>query len=327
MALVYPGDSGSGDNQTQNNNFNNYDNTSVALMCRGNNFKLNSSDPAYQYQTQKIIQNTVRVPSSLYTMNLGALSVYQKPSPIIRLGVNWNQMSDRALPHYQTGSGNSQGSAYHGSSLRHTQTRARPGAGTPGGAGVDIKHNSYYRYMDRLKAKKDIRRGVIPPTFGLPIPFNRAAPIYGGKTVKTAIVEGCDCPINGIRSLRDDAIIYRAHFDPFMFSSKVVYVVGQKVYARVSNTTPVLPAIILNIDATRTLFTVQFVGDSSIAVVSDAQILPYFPCNCGSTGAFDAATDNGYALGGKIVEYCYLLNTLTGPNYLAAIENLISPAI
>jgi hypothetical protein len=317
MALFYPGDPGSGSSQTQNNNF---DDIHVGLMCRGNSFKLNSTDSAYQYQTQKIIQNTVRVPASLYTSDLGALSVYQRPS--LRTGVNWNQMSDRAVPHIQTNSGSSQGSFYHGSSTRHTQTRCRPGACTPGGAGVDIKHNSYYRYMDRLKAKKDIRRGVIPPTFGIPFPFVPAFPIYGGKTVKTAIVSGCGCPTDYSRTLRDDALIYQAHFNPLMFDTSIVYSVGQFVYARLSNVTPVLKAQIIAIVGA--VYTVKFVNDSSVANVSSLQLMPYFPCNCGGS----TPVETGAALSnGKIVEFCYVLNAVTGPDYLATIAKLVAPAI
>ena len=49
--------------------------------------------------TQKRIWNSVRVAASEYVMNLGALTVYQKPYTIPMFNnVNWNQMSDRALP-------------------------------------------------------------------------------------------------------------------------------------------------------------------------------------------------------------------------------------
>ena len=151
---------------------------------------------ATQYQTQKIIQNTVRVPSSLYTMNLGALTVYQKPNNTYEKitvndvnletvpGTNWNQMSDRKIPHiqYQIYS--------RASSTKHTITRCRPGAGSPGGIGVDIKHNSYDRYLAKLKGKGPVRRGIIP----VDIPFNRASPIYGNKIYKTSIIN-CNCPI------------------------------------------------------------------------------------------------------------------------------------
>jgi len=41
--------------------------------------------------------------------------------------------------------------------------------------------------LNRLKGKGPVRRGVVPPTFGKPLPFNPAFPIYGGKTMKTSI--------------------------------------------------------------------------------------------------------------------------------------------
>jgi len=326
MALVYPGDPGSGSTQTQNNNFKNFG-SNLNLSCRGNNFQLNTSDPAYQYQTQKLIQNTVRVPSSLYTMNLGALNVYQKPSLLLGIGVNWNQMSDRALPHYQTNSATSQGSFYHGSSLRHTQTRNRPGAGTPGGYGVDIKHNSYYRYLDRLKAKRDIRRGVIPPTYGLPIPFNPAIPVYGGKTVKTSIVSGCDCPADNIRSYRDDAIIYKAYVDPFMFSSEIIYEVGQKIYAQVSLSSPVLEATILDIDTIDNTYTVQFVINSNVAIVNSNQIIPFFPCQCSDKNVLNNNGVSGYEINGVIVDVCTAIDGLNTQNSVELILREVAPII
>jgi Pyruvate/2-oxoacid:ferredoxin oxidoreductase delta subunit len=153
-------------------------------------FYLTSGDPAYQYQTQKIIQKTVGVNSSLYADNLSALNIYQYPTPSQK--VNWNQMSDRRFPHYQPNCGYSNGSTYHGSSTRHTQTALRPGATNPGGWGVDIKHNSYYRYLGKLKGQKPFRRGVVPYDYGKPILYNPANPIHGAKTLKTNIVNGCN---------------------------------------------------------------------------------------------------------------------------------------
>ena len=153
---------------------------------------LNGNTPADQYQKLKLIQNTVRVYSSLYTSNLGPLNVYRQPTKATQ-GVCWNQMSDRPVPSVQktvvpTGSNNSL-------NRRHTSvTSSKPGGQSPGGIGCDIKHNSYDRYLNRLKGKGPLRRGVIPPTFGQPIPFNPAYPIYGGKTTKTNIVSGCNCP-------------------------------------------------------------------------------------------------------------------------------------
>ena len=174
--------------------------------CRGCNRNLSSNNPASQYQRQKIIQKQVRGYSSVYTMNLGALNAYQKPNTIpetfalngmnlvVSPGVNWNQMSDRRIPHIQrarTAPGTNPG----GNSVRHVVTRLRPGALSPGGIGVDIKHNSYDRYLNRLKGRAPLRRGLIPPKYGREfIPFDPAFPIYGGKVVKTSMVNRCNCP-------------------------------------------------------------------------------------------------------------------------------------
>ena len=150
---------------------------------------LSRNTPADQYQRLKLIQNTVRVPASLYTMNLGSLT----SGAISSNGVCWNQMSDRLVPSVQrsivpTGANNSL------NSLRGSVTSSRPGCQSPGGVGCDIKHNSYERYLNRLKAKEPLRHGIIPSGFGPnSIKFVRAFPIYGGKTTKTNIINGCVC--------------------------------------------------------------------------------------------------------------------------------------
>ena len=41
---------------------------------------LTGNTPADQYQRLKLIQNTVRVPGSLYAANLGPLTAYQQPT-------------------------------------------------------------------------------------------------------------------------------------------------------------------------------------------------------------------------------------------------------
>jgi len=171
-----------------------YNNTHTMTEISSN--ILVKSSAAYQYQNLKIIQNTVRVPASLYMSDLGDLTVFQSAQNAPHQ-VNWNQMSDRVVRHYQTNSAQSQGGGgvFKGSSTRHTQTGTRPGSCTPGGYGVDMKHNSYYRYLARLKGQKPVRRGPVPPTFGLPLPYNPAFPIYGGKTVKMNIINNCNCPI------------------------------------------------------------------------------------------------------------------------------------
>ena len=164
----------------------------IACRYRNCNTNLTGNSPADQYQRLKLIQNTVRVYSSLYTANKGPLSAYKKPT-IKTNNVCWNQMSDRPFPSVQratipTGFYNSL------NSRRSSVTSSKPGSQTPGGVGCDIKHNSYDRYLNRLKGKGPLRRGIIPPNFGQPIPFNPAFPVYGGKTTKTNIVNGCNCP-------------------------------------------------------------------------------------------------------------------------------------
>lgn len=163
-------------------------------------FRCNSdttlAQPFILHQKLKLIQNTVRVASSLYTSNIGALTVYETPTKKMQ-NVCWNQMSDRPLPSVQkatvpTGSNNSL-------NKKHTSvTSSRPGGQTPGGVGCDIKHNSYERYLNRIKGKGPLKKGVVPVNFGKTVPFNPAFPIYGGKTIKTNIVNGCDCVKNNI---------------------------------------------------------------------------------------------------------------------------------
>ena len=117
------------------------------------------------YSNQKIINNTVRVPSSLYQNDLSAINIYQKP--VLQTGQNWNQMSDRALPHGQPGN--------------------------PRSYGVDVKHNSYYRYYGRLKGKGPVLAEKWPVVFGSPqLPFNYVYPVYGNKLFKTNIL-GMKC--------------------------------------------------------------------------------------------------------------------------------------
>jgi len=242
----------------------------VKSGCRGCNRNLASNDPASQYQRQKIIQNTVRVPASLYTDNLGALNVYEKPDP--RFGVNWKQMSDRAIPHIQT--------TYvptRGNSTKSSITRNRPGAMSPGGKGVDMKHNSYDRYLARIKGKAPLRRGVVPPSFGAPqIPFNQAFPIYGGKKFKTNIVNNCNCPLEetGLADRR----IYKSPLQNEIYSVEYTFNVGDFVYA--TKNTGIIghyyKAVIILAELNGYL--IQFVDDSTQEFKTKAELLIYFDC-------------------------------------------------
>ena len=62
--------------------------------------------------------------------------------------LNWNQASDRFQPHKTLVSSII---PTNGNSTKRTKTACRPGAMNPGGSGVDVKHNSYDRYLARKK--------------------------------------------------------------------------------------------------------------------------------------------------------------------------------
>lgn len=245
---------------------------------------LTSNTPANQYQRLKLIQNTVRVQASLYVSNLGSLSAYQKPTRYTH-GVCWNQMSDRAVPSVQkavipTGSNSTL-------NRRHTSvTSSRPGCQAPGGVGCDIKHNSYDRYLNRLKGKGPLKRGVIPPTFGAPIPFNPAFPIYGAKTTKTSIVSGCDCPEEDV--IKQDMRIYN---DPKWKPEPVTtyeFGVGDNVYAIQKGTTYYSKAVIVSVN--NDIYVIQFEDGVQQTVTNVHELLVYYNCNC--TGESNGYTYN-----------------------------------
>lgn len=253
------------------------------LGCRSCNTNSSGSTPADQYQRLKLIQNTVRIYGSLYTANLGPLTAYKKPisDPNNNLyGVCWNQMSDRPVPSVQkatipTGFANSM-------NRKHTSvTSSRPGCQTPGGVGCDIKHNSYDRYLNRLKGKGPMRRGVVPPNFGKPIVFNPAFPVYGGKTMKTNIVNGCSCDLNP----KQDILIYNNPLwqpYPDFTSAKYGFGVGNYVYAIKTGTHYYSKALIIAVN--NGIYTIQFVDcedgtDGTIQNVNNVNELLYYPCD------------------------------------------------
>jgi len=317
--------------QTYNGSTQLYGKPREIFSCRGCNYNLAGMGPASQYQRQKLIQNTVRVYASLYTTNLASLSAYRRPLFQFQLLqqngaeylapplVNWNQMSDRPVPAVQVGK-TSSGSAYRASSTRHTIVRNRPGALTPGGAGVDIKHNSYERYLNRIKGKAPLRRGVIPPNYGEPIPCNPAYPIYGGKTVKTAIVNNCDCPDIG-DNMASNARIYESranYLQELILSVGYKFNVGDFVWANNNYSTPdiatMYKAKILAI--TEGMATIQFVNDGSIINTPIGTLLIYFECNCQTSlslneqilGLEYSTTANEY-LNAQSQLFCSLLST------------------
>ena len=133
--------------------------------------------------TQKKIWNVVRVPSSLYTMNIAALNVVDMSGTGMNF-TNWNQMSDRNLPSVQ-GAYRGLYAPSRGNSTKTSLTRMRPGAGAPGGQGVDVKHNSYARYLARRKAT-NIRTQTRNVTNSGTLPSG--TPLQGNKTRSYGIV-------------------------------------------------------------------------------------------------------------------------------------------
>lgn len=113
--------------------------------------------------TQKRIWNQVRAPASTYLMNLSAFTSAENRLASGK-NVNWNQLSDRVLAGKQPAL-----NPTHGNSLRRTLTSDKPGAGTPGGSGVDVKHDSYARFLNRKKAsnlKTQTKNIATVPSYG-----------------------------------------------------------------------------------------------------------------------------------------------------------------
>ena len=129
-----------------------------------------------QEQNQRLIWNVARVPSSMYTMNLAVQNVVGGNSNTPQSqygGVNWNQMSDRAVPSVVTGTLN----------IPRNRTKAWPGHTSAPGAGVDVKHDSYARYLARKKASnlKTNKQNPLP------------APQQGNKQYAIGLIPGCVC--------------------------------------------------------------------------------------------------------------------------------------
>ena len=116
----------------------------------------------------KRITGTVRVSSSEYQMNKASgLSTQNiifnrlQPKPVydrddLKLH-QWNQSSDRAFPSRFNRKLNVNVPS-HGNSTKTSLTRHRPGAGAGGKQlGVDLKHNSYHRYLLKKKGLKPLR--------------------------------------------------------------------------------------------------------------------------------------------------------------------------
>jgi hypothetical protein len=231
--------------------------------CRNCDTNLTSNVPADQYQRLKLIQNTVRVGSSLYTMNLGALTT-SGGNPT---NVSWNQMSDRAVASVQ------KSTVPTTKSTRHSSTSSRPGGQNPGGIGCDIKHNSYERRLNRLKGKALLKRGPVPANFGDPIVSTRADPVSGGKTMTTNIVTSCVCSTANQNRLYIDPNNY--NLEPLTYTFEA----AQQVYAIQNRNNFYSVATILTVYDNGTSYLVLF-GDGSQETKMISELRIYYPCVC-----------------------------------------------
>lgn len=124
--------------------------------------------------TQKKIWGLVRESSSSYLGTISSVTVVgplrdmnsNKPLAVFS-GVNWNQSSDRNVPSVEQ------------RHIPRNRTRLRPGSFAGGNSkGVDIKHNSYARFLARKKGKHLTTR---PNLSQGPDTLNLEKPIQGNK--------------------------------------------------------------------------------------------------------------------------------------------------
>ena len=109
--------------------------------------------------TEKRIQNQVHVDESQYIDVLSSVTIANdylilaaQPSLASSTWGNPNNlrnMSDRRIPHGL----NYTNVPSRGNSVKSTVTSNRPGGMAPGGGGVDVKHDSYARYLGKLKGQ------------------------------------------------------------------------------------------------------------------------------------------------------------------------------
>ena len=105
--------------------------------------------------TQRLIQNQARVQSSLYTYNLSSLSINNE---FDKTKERWDNRSDRKQKHGQESQNNSSIKANHG---------------------VDIKHNSYHRYLGKKTGNYLLQENK----------SSNLKPKYGNKTYKFGLIQ------------------------------------------------------------------------------------------------------------------------------------------
>jgi hypothetical protein len=122
--------------------------------------------------TQLLILKQRRMSSSQYLSNIAAVTTNGpqiENSPLAKYSyVNWKQSSDRNQPSIVPATSVV---PTRGNSLRSSITRLRPGSTQSGGEGVDVKHNSYNRFLNKLKSNT-LRKGWSNQYKPAPLPSN-----------------------------------------------------------------------------------------------------------------------------------------------------------
>lgn len=129
-----------------------------------------------QLSVQKKIWKLVGASSSQYQDNLATMNVFGSLGPCV---APWTQGSDRKSPGQPT------------SYVPRARTRGRPGGlGTSGefAKGVDVKHNSYYRYLAR---KKGLHVATMPNLSNVTNIENLPLPQKGNKRYALGFVGNC----------------------------------------------------------------------------------------------------------------------------------------
>ncbi len=165
----------------------------VTCLPGGTNTNTSCPDEGRKRHLFKQMYNTVRVSSSEYSMNKSALNVGNPDgtqrtvdsSAFILAGTS--QASDRAQPSVVSRIN----VPSRGNSLRTTKTSLRPGALAPGGTGVDVKHNSYARYLARIKGS-----GLLKEEVNTNCSRVNSRAVVNNKPRKYNIVSlSCKCPV------------------------------------------------------------------------------------------------------------------------------------
>jgi hypothetical protein len=117
---------------------------------------LDISSSHNEIHTQKIIQNQVRVPASMYTMNLAALNTNSDNLTVNNLSRGKFNMSDRL--------------SVHGKKIQNLSS-------IKANYGVDVKHGSYDRYLNRKKSQ-NLKTEKLSNAAAIPSKGNKTRP-YG----------------------------------------------------------------------------------------------------------------------------------------------------